>query len=207
MLLTYCGYIAIIGRPNVGKSTLLNALSGKKLSITSRKPQTTRHKILGIKTQHNKQFIFVDTPGIHSVRIAQTSKLLNEKLNHTALSVLKDVDIIVWIIEASGLTGEDELVLERLKKILSYSSVPLFIGLNKIDVLKNHNDILAFIEQLSILFPTAEFIPLSATKNININKLENIIGKKLPEGPFFLIKRHALTAVKNLWQRKSFGKN
>jgi len=175
--MTHCGYIAIIGRPNVGKSTLLNALLGKKLSITSRKPQTTRHRILGVKTLKDAQFIFVDTPGIHEKK----SKLLNQYLNRAAFSALKEVDVVVWVIEAKGLKPEDELILEKLHK----SKLPLLVVINKIDYLKNYNDLLPFIEILSKKMPHAEFVPLSALKEKNINALEKAIVPFLPESPFF----------------------
>jgi GTP-binding protein Era len=177
---TYCGYIAIIGRPNVGKSTLLNALLGKKISITSRKPQTTRHKILGIKTRKDTQFIYVDTPGIHEAQ----AKLINQYMNRTALSALKDVDVVVWVIEASHLSDEDKWILEKLKKI----KAPILIAMNKIDILDNQDDILIFIDKLSKEIPNAEFIPLSAKKEFNLNELEKTIQQRLPESPFYFDK-------------------
>jgi GTP-binding protein Era len=174
---TYCGYIAIVGRPNVGKSTLLNALLGKKLSITSRKPQTTRHRILGIKTSGSTQFVFVDTPGIHEAG----AKLLNQYMNRTAISTLKDVEVIVWVIEAEYFSAEDEWIAEKLKKI----KTPILIAINKIDKLADQTEILSKITMLSKLIPKAEFIPLSAKKAYNLDKLEKVIQEKLPESPFF----------------------
>jgi GTPase len=174
---THCGYIAIVGRPNVGKSTLLNAMLGKKLSITSRKPQTTRHRILGIKTIKNTQFVFVDTPGIHEEKL----KLLNQHMNRTAIATLKDVDIIIWVIEADQWLPGDDWIAGKLKKI----STPLLIVINKTDKLDNKEQILSLLTELSVKFPQAECIPISAKKSFNLDRLEKIIQHKLPEGPFF----------------------
>lgn len=186
--ITYCGYIGIIGRPNVGKSTLLNALLGKKLSITSRKPQTTRHRILGIKSIENKQLVYVDSPGIHAQK--KQFKMLNEYLNRSALAVLKEVDVIVWLIEASGLNAEDEIILNKLIKSQSgKNKKPLIVALNKCDALSNSHHVLRVIDELSDVFQQhqleAEFVPISAKKNENLNKLEKIIGKNLPQSPFY----------------------
>jgi GTP-binding protein Era len=174
---TYCGYIAIIGRPNVGKSTLLNALVGKKLSITSRKPQTTRHRILGIKTHNNIQCVFVDTPGIHGAG----TKLLNQYMNRTAMAALKDVDLIMWVIEAGRFLTEDENIAVKIKKI----KTPFLVIMNKIDKLDQQEKVLREITALSEKLPETEFVPLSAKKAYNLNQLEKIICDKLPEGPFF----------------------
>jgi len=186
----YCGYIAIIGRPNVGKSTLLNALLEKKLSITSSKPQTTRHRILGIKTIENAQLIFVDTPGLHAPK--NQFKLLNKQLNKTATLALKEADVILWVIDAARFTSEDELILEKLKKWREKNkknSLSLFIVINKIDNLKDQNSVLMTIDELSALFQeysiSAEFVPISAQKKHNLKKLEKLIIKHLPESPFY----------------------
>lgn len=193
---TYCGYIAIIGRPNVGKSTLLNTLLGKKLSITSQKAQTTRHRILGIKTQESHQMIFIDTPGLHAPK--KQFKLLNQQLNKTAIASLKDADSIVWVLEATRFTEEDSLIFEKLKKfyLKQKSSKPLFIVLNKTDKLDNQNKLLSFIEKLSQAcegFSVApEFVPISAQHNHNVHKLEELMQEKLPESPFYF-ESHALT--------------
>ncbi len=148
---TCCGYVGIVGRPNVGKSTLLNALLGKKLSITSRKPQTTRHRILGIKTIENTQFIYVDSPGIHGQK--NRFKLLNQYLNRSALSVLKEVDVIVWLIEALGFTAEDQIILDKLIKTQSgKNKKPLIVTLNKCDQLAGQDKVLHLIDNLSTSF-------------------------------------------------------
>src|SRR6185295_5580837 len=123
-----CGYIAIIGRPNVGKSTLLNTLIGKKISITSRKPQTTRMQILGIKTIHETQAIYIDTPGIHD----SETKAMNRYMNHLATSVISDADVIIFMIAGIRWREEDQLVLKKLKE----SKAPVILVINKIDLLK-----------------------------------------------------------------------
>jgi len=174
---THCGYIAIIGRPNVGKSTLLNALLGKKLSITSRKPQTTRHRILGVKTLNNTQYIYVDTPGIHEAE----PKLINQYLNRTAISALKDVDIVIWVVDALHWSSEDEFILEKVKKL----QISLLVVINKTDKVDNKEDILKLLTEFSEKLPQAECVPISAKKSYNLEKLEKIIQSKLPESTFF----------------------
>lgn len=174
---TSCGYIAIVGRPNVGKSTLLNALLGKKLSITSRKPQTTRHRILGVKTVENTQFVYVDTPGIHEAEL----KLINQHLNRTAISTLRDVDIVIWVVDALHFSSEDEFILEKVKKL----QIPLIIVINKTDKVENKEDILNLLTEFSEKLPQADCIPISAKKSYNLEKLEKIIQSKLPESTFF----------------------
>ena len=126
-----CGYIAIIGRPNVGKSTLLNHVLGLKLSITSRKPQTTRHQILGVKTNNNGQFIYVDTPGIHS----GAKKAINRYMNKAASSVIHDVDVILFLVQAMTWTDEDQLVLDKLEHV----DAPVVLVINKVDKLEDKN--------------------------------------------------------------------
>lgn len=177
IMTTHCGYIAIIGRPNVGKSTLLNALLGKKLSITSRKPQTTRHRIVGVKTIKHTQYVYVDTPGIHEVE----PKLLNQHLNRTAISALKDVDVIVWVIDALHWSSEDEFILEKLKK----RQVPIIVAINKTDKLEDKKDILTQLTEFSVKLPQADCIPVSAKKSYNLEKLEKIIQSRLPESNFY----------------------
>ncbi len=188
-----CGYIAIIGRPNVGKSTLLNVLLEKKLSITSNKPQTTRHRILGIKTFPQAQLIFIDTPGLHAPK--SQFKLMNQHLNKTAMGTFKEADVILWVIEAQKFTVEDEMILEKLAKLYEKNLknkknlVPLFIVINKIDLLNNQNNVLLVIEKLSkaceAFSLSAEFVPLSAHKKQNLKKLEHLIIEALPESSFY----------------------
>lgn len=171
------GYIALIGCPNVGKSTLLNHLLGQKLSITSRKPQTTRHRILGIKTTKTMQAVFVDTPGIHS----SEKRAMNRYLNRAASMSMQDVDITVWITDLSGWNDNDELILKKVKQFEG----PVILAINKIDKVTNKEQLLAQIESFSNRFPFQEIIPLSALKNDNLDKLESSIFNLLPNGEAF----------------------
>jgi GTP-binding protein Era len=168
------GYVALIGRPNVGKSTLLNHLLGQKLSITSRRPQTTRHRIIGIKTTNQAQSIFVDTPGIHR----SEQKALNRRLNQTAQAALTGVDVVVWLNDSLQWRDDDELVLEKLKHI----SVPVIFAINKIDLIDDKTSCLPFLQTASERHPFAELIPISALKTTNIDVLEQAIINLLPDG-------------------------
>jgi len=172
-----CGYVAIIGRPNVGKSTLLNHILGMKLSITSRKPQTTRHQILGVKTGKNVQTIYVDTPGMHQRR----GSAINKYMNRAATSVLGDVDVLLFVVQAAAWTDEDEAVLQRLENI----SAPVILIVNKIDMLNDKQELLPFITKLSSKFKFEEIIPVAAVKGENINQVETAVAKLLPEGTAF----------------------
>ena len=174
---THVGYIAIIGRPNVGKSTLLNSFLGKKLSITSRKPQTTRHRILGVKTTGNTQMIFVDTPGLH----LDEKKLMNQHLNKTALSVLNDADCILWLLDATRWNSDDEWVAEKLNHCKS----PVLLVINKVDKLDNSDDIIPLVEKMSQKIPDLVIIPISAKKQFNLDRLKQLIEERLPIGPFY----------------------
>lgn len=173
--MTHCGYIAIIGRPNVGKSTLLNHLLGQKISITSKKPQTTRHQILGIKTDHDVQMIFIDTPGIHT----QNKKALNRFLNKAALTSLHDVDVILWLVEPKWTLDED-FIAKRLEGI----STPVILVVNKVDRLQDKNTLLPLIEKFQNKYPFKEIVPISAERGDNIDGLCQVITKYLPEQPF-----------------------
>jgi len=174
----YCGFVAIIGRPNVGKSTLLNHILGQKISITSRKPQTTRHQILGVKTSSTSQVIYVDTPGIHNRR----STAINRYMNRAANSVLNDVDLILFVVQALQWTEEDEVVLSRLQDI----KAPVLLVVNKIDKLADKNELLPFIEKLTAMRQFDAVIPVSALHAENIAQLEADVYERLPENqPFF----------------------
>ncbi len=175
MTKTQCGTIAIIGRPNVGKSTLLNHLLGQKISITCRKPQTTRHQILGIKTMGAAQFIFVDTPGMHRAHAA----VLNKHLNRAAFSALHDVDAVLWLIEPEW-TAEDDWILERLKTV----EQPLVLAINKADQLADKNALLPLIQRLEALNRFAAIIPISAKKGFNLEELLAYLQTYLPEQAF-----------------------
>ena len=167
------GFIAVVGRPNVGKSTLINELIGQKLSITSHKPQTTRHRIHAIDTQNNYQMIFVDTPGIH----IGNKKAINSYMNKTASSSLSEVDMILWLVEVLKWTKEDERVMEHLTKI----EVPVILCVNKIDILNTKNEVLPYLENLGEKFQANQVFPLSAFKKNHINELRKLILKYLPQ--------------------------
>ena len=171
------GYAAIVGRPNVGKSTLLNRLIGQKIAITSHKPQTTRHAILGIKTRPEGQILYVDTPGIHR----RGKKALNRMLNQTAESALADVDVILFVVQAGVWTEEDEAVLRAVKR----SSRPAILVVNKIDLLKKKEEMLAYLARLSSMASFEEIIPCSAKSADNLALLEDHVLQLLPEGPGF----------------------
>jgi GTP-binding protein Era len=172
------GTVALVGRPNVGKSTLLNHLIGQKVSIVSRRPQTTRHRIHGIKTTEAGQAVFVDTPGIH----ASQKRAMNRYLNRTAGSALADVDLVVWVIDRPGFLPEDELVLERLRM----AQAPVILAINKVDRLEDKAVLLPFLESVQTLYPFAAMIPVSALKGGNLENLELKIMELLPEGePMF----------------------
>ena len=167
------GFVAVVGRPNVGKSTLINELIGQKLSITSHKPQTTRHRINAIDTQTNYQMIFIDTPGIH----IGNKKAINSYMNKTASSSLSEVDMILWLVEALKWTKEDERVMEHLTKI----KVPIILCVNKIDNLNTKDEILPYLENLGEKFQANEVFPLSAFKKNHTNDLRKLILKHLPQ--------------------------
>ena len=172
-----CGYVAIIGRPNVGKSTLLNHILGQKISITSRKPQTTRHQILGVKTTSTSQSIYVDTPGIHNRR----GTAINRYMNRAASSVLNDVDVVLFVVQASQWTAEDEVVLKRLQDI----KVPVLLVVNKIDKLKDKDALLPYIEKISAMRNFDNVIPVSALHAQNIDQVEAAVHEYLPESEAF----------------------
>ena len=173
---TRCGYIAIVGRPNVGKSTLLNHLLQQKISITSRKPQTTRHKILGISSDRHSQCVFVDTPGLHS----QFDKILNRLMNKTVLNVINDVDMVLFLMERLVFNPGDEAVLNVLETI----EAPVILIVNKVDLIRDKEKLLPHIAELSKKRQFAEIIPLSALGGHNMEKLEQVVKQHLPWGPF-----------------------
>lgn len=172
-----CGYVAIVGRPNVGKSTLLNHLMGFKLSITSRKPQTTRHNTMGILTENNTQMIFVDTPGIHTSQ----EKALNRYMNRAAGTALKDVDVIVMVVDSGRWSEGDELVATRVFR----QDLPVIIAVNKTDRLEDKKTLLPYLDQLSRRFPGAEIIPIAALQGVNLDQLKTSIRASLPVSDFF----------------------
>jgi len=167
------GSIAVVGRPNVGKSTLINELIGQKLSITSHRPQTTRHRINAVDTQKEYQMVFVDTPGIH----IGNNKAINSYMNRAASSSFSDVDIIIWMVEVFKWTKEDARVLEHLSKV----DVPVLLCINKIDKASTVDKILPFLEILSEKFNATEVFPISAFDRSDIKKFRDLILKYLPE--------------------------
>jgi GTP-binding protein Era len=168
-----CGYVALIGRPNVGKSTLMNHLLGQKLSITSRKPQTTRHRILGIKTTEAGQAIFMDTPGMHQ----EEKKVLNRYLNKTADSSLLGVNLVVWLLDGLYWHEYDERIIKKLE----YAGLPVILVVNKVDKIKDKPAVMAFFAEAEKKFPFQRIIPISALKNTNLEQLEKCIMALLPE--------------------------
>lgn len=167
-----CGYVALIGKPNTGKSTLMNALVGEKLSITAHRPQTTRHQILGILTTEEYQCIFVDTPGIHQ----NQKKAINRYMNRAATSMLSDVDLICVLLEAKNINGDDEEILKRLAQ---YQNVLILI--NKIDQIKKQ-DLLPLMQKVSMYLPNVDIIPISALEHQNLEQLMVQIRLRLPKG-------------------------
>jgi len=166
------GYVALIGKPNTGKSTLMNALIGEKVSITAHRPQTTRHQILGIKTTHGYQCIFVDTPGIHD----NNKKLIHRYMNRAATSMLSDVDLICVLLEVKYFNKDDEKILNRVK---DFDKVVII--LNKIDQISKQ-DCLPVMRRIAEYAPGREIVPVSALEKENLDRLETIIINRLPEG-------------------------
>lgn len=172
------GFVAIVGRPNVGKSTLLNKLVGEKISITSPRAQTTRHRILGIKTMHHVQIIFVDTPGIHR----NARKALNNHMNKLAVQSLHDVDVVIWMLESHRWLDEDNLVHEQVRKC----GKPLIIVLNKVDLLKDKKVLLPFTVEVRDKTGCERIFPLSTSKDKEFTALEQALIELLPESEALL---------------------
>ncbi|MEL0587648.1 MAG: GTPase Era [Candidatus Thiodiazotropha sp. (ex. Lucinoma kazani)] len=172
--INHCGYAAIVGRPNVGKSTLLNRILGVNLAITSHKAQTTRHSILGINTLHNGQVIYVDTPGIHD----RHDNAMNRYLNRTAKTALVDVNLLIFVVEALQWTKEDEKVLGLIQQ----SGIPVIAAVNKVDQVKKKERLLPFLSKLAANHSFIEIIPVSAKSGRNLQTLEELVLKALPEG-------------------------
>ena len=171
------GFVALIGRPNVGKSTLMNALIGQKIAITSNKPQTTRNRIQTVFTDERGQIVFLDTPGIHKAK-----NKLGEYMVKVSTRTLRDVDMVLWLIEPNTFIGEGD---EHIFEILSNVEVPVILAVNKMDSLKQTEDMLAVIAKYSSKMQFAEVVPVSALKGTNTDKLLEIIFKYLSEGPMY----------------------
>jgi GTP-binding protein Era len=174
----HSGYVALVGRPNVGKSTLLNRILGQKISITSRRPQTTRHRILGIKTVEQVQAVYVDTPGLHR----GGKRAMNRYMNRAASDALQDVDVVVFVVEGTRWTDEDEMVLEKLRQL----PCPVILAVNKIDRVSDKKQLLPHLQQLSTRMDFAHIIPLSAQQGTQVAELERVVEGLLPEStPFY----------------------
>ena len=173
---TRCGLVAIVGRPNVGKSTLLNALVGQKVSITSAKAQTTRHRITGIRTVDDTQFVFVDTPGFQTRHTAP----LNRNLNRTVQGVLNDVDVVLFLVEAGRFGLDDAKVLALMPK-----NKPVMLIANKLDAVQRRAELLPWLKGMQDRHAFAEFVPLSAKKPSDVERLMTIVKPYLPEQPWF----------------------
>ncbi len=173
----HCGLVALVGRPNVGKSTILNRLIGQKISITSRRPQTTRHRILGIKTEENTQIIFVDTPGLH----VQQPRAMNRYLNRTASDSLRDVDVVIFVVEGTRWKKDDDWIVEKLQRL----KVPVVLAVNKIDLVANKENLLPQLDMLAKKMAFVDLIPVCARSGANLNLLEQAVIQRLPLSPPF----------------------
>ena len=174
---TRCGYIAVMGRPNVGKSTLISRILGQKLNITSRKPQTTRHNVLGIKTENDVQAIYVDTPGLHR----EQKKAINRVMNRAAESVVGDVDVIAFVIDGLHWTEADQHALDKIK----YATCPVYLVINKVDKLEDKGALLPVIAEMQNRFNFTCIVPLCALNGMSVDVLENSLYQHLPENDFF----------------------
>lgn len=171
---TYCGFIAIVGRPNVGKSTLLNKILGQKISITSRKAQTTRHRIVGIHTDGIYQAVYVDTPGLH----IEEKRAINRLMNRAASSAIGDVDLIIFMVDGTHWNDDDEMVLNKLRQ----AKAPVILAINKIDNVKDKQEMLPFINELSQKFPFKDIVPISAQRGNNVHILQKLVRESLTKG-------------------------
>lgn len=173
----HCGFIAIVGRPNVGKSTLLNRLVGQKLSITSRKPQTTRHRIMGVDTRDGYQAVYVDTPGLH----IEEKRTINRLMNRAAASSLTDVELVLFLVDGTVWTPDDEMVLNKLKK----SGLPVVLLINKVDNVKEKSELFPHLQALSDKMEFVDVVPVSAKNGKNIDVVEKLVREHLPEGQWY----------------------
>jgi GTP-binding protein Era len=169
----HCGFIAIVGRPNVGKSTLLNKLLGQKISITSRKPQTTRHRIMGVDTEGDYQAIYVDTPGLH----IEEKRAINRLMNRAASSSLSDVNLVLFLVDGTHWTEDDEMVLNKLRQ----ANFPVVLCVNKVDNVKDRNDVMLHMQEMSNKMPFVDVVPISAKLGRNIDVLRQRVREYLPK--------------------------
>ncbi|NHB63500.1 GTPase Era [Photorhabdus sp. RW14-46] len=170
---TYCGFVAIVGRPNVGKSTLLNQLLGQKVSITSRKPQTTRHRIMGIHTEGAYQIIYVDTPGLH----IEEKRAINRLMNRAASSSIGDVELVIFVVEGTHWTPDDEMVLNKLRNL----RCPVLLAINKVDNVTDKTSLLPHIGFLSKQMNFLDVVPMSAEKGMNVDTIAKIVRGYIPK--------------------------
>lgn len=170
---TYCGFVAIVGRPNVGKSTLLNQLLGQKVSITSRKPQTTRHRIMGIHTEGAYQTIYVDTPGLH----IEEKRAINRLMNRAASSSIGDVELVIFVVEGTHWTPDDEMVLNKLRNL----RCPVLLAINKVDNVTDKASLLPHIGFLSKQMNFLDVVPMSAEKGMNVDTIAKIVRGHMPK--------------------------
>ncbi len=169
------GHVAIVGRPNVGKSTLVNALVGRKVTIVAPKPQTTRHRILGVVNRPDAQLVLVDTPGLHE----SARRVMNKYMNRVAISSSQDADVILFVIEAMRFTDEDSWVWDRVRGLKQ----PLFLIVNKVDQVFPKGQLLPFLEQMTERIPASEIVPVSALESDNLDRLVELVGARLPVSP------------------------
>jgi GTP-binding protein Era len=169
----HCGFIAIVGRPNVGKSTLLNRLIGQKVSITSRKPQTTRHRIMGVETDGDYQAIYVDTPGLH----IEEKRAINRLMNRAASSSLSDVNLVLFLVDGTHWTNDDEMVLNKLMK----TSFPVVLCVNKVDNVKDKNEVMIHMQEMTNKAKFVDVVPISAKQDKNIDVIRRLVREHLPK--------------------------
>lgn len=169
-----CGLVALVGRPNVGKSTLLNRLVGQKVSITSKKAQTTRHRVMGIRTDAGAQFVFVDTPGFQTRHTSTMNRAMNKRVRET----LSDTDVVMLLVEAGRLTREDKQVIALLP-----TDRPVILVVNKIDYARDKGALMAYLQEVSALHAYTEIVPVSAKNAVNLDELLKTLASHLPENP------------------------
>ncbi len=167
------GFVAVVGRPNVGKSTLMNALVGQKISIVTSKPHTTRHAILGVLTETDYQVVFIDTPGLAS----RSGKLINRMMNKAAVGALEGADRILFVVEAGKWTAADDQALQLIRS----TNIPCFLVVNKVDRIRPKTKLLPFLQKVSSLYQFAEIVPVSATTDVNLDRLKEVLVSHLPE--------------------------
>ncbi|MDE2347436.1 MAG: GTPase Era [Gammaproteobacteria bacterium] len=171
----HCGYVAIVGRPNVGKSTLVNALVGRKVSIVAPKPQTTRHRILGVVNREAAQLVLVDTPGLHST----ARRVMNQYMNRVAISSSQDADVLLYVVEAMRFTEEDRWVWDRVRGLKQ----PLILVVNKVDEVVPKDRLLPFLEDMAQNIPASAVVPISAQNGENLERLVELTASRLPLRP------------------------